>query len=163
MSLAPQTLRRDVRTAFNTFLTKYFNGANHTVNGVAVSFRTCTINFQRPQIGPVLTYPLIVVEEVGDSSRGRFATKLGVRDVKRCAYRFLVFTTDIDKHWDINDNVQDLLETLLNGAAHELGLTGLHPVSVPHSVAWPGDPSQEFQISQRVVTFAVNVEYGAVS
>lgn len=163
MSLNAQTYRKDVRTALKAFLTKYLNGATHTVGGVAVTFRQCDVAFDRPQFGAALARPLVVVEYAGDNPGRRKARLSGLTTLRETEYRFIVYTADTNKLWDVNDNVQDLLETLFNGAPHEIGLAGLRPVHVGGSKTVAADSSQEYQIAVRFVTFLVELTTPEVS
>lgn len=160
MSLSAATYKRDVRTLLLDFIEVYFDGGPHVFGGVPVTFPAASGSCDRPQFGEPLSAPLIVMLPAGgEFSRERAATGTGARTIKEVPYRFIVYTTDPYKVWDTNDNVQDKLGVALNGAQDELKDLRVLKVGEAHLVAT--DPSHEWQVSERIVTFLPKVEFGA--
>ena len=164
MSVSAATYKRDVRTALRSFLAAYFDGAAHNFTNdagatTAVTFPLCTLVFDRPQWGAALSVPHIVLLPIGsDRERNREPTKRGQRVLKEVVYRIEVWTTNVNKLWDTNDNVQDKLGLAFNGS-HVLDLAGLRTLKLGDAAPLNADPSQEWQLSARAVTFLVEVLY----
>ena len=145
------------RSAVTEFLASYFDGAEHSFGGDEIEFPACDITFDRPQAGADLTKPLIHVERIPDKGAISKASLAGKkRDSEIPAY-MRVHTAN--KNWAINDRIQDLIELALHGAAHELAESGVKIKRIGNSIPLALHPSQELEVSQRIVIFRVFADF----
>lgn len=147
------------RTAVNTVLKKYFDGANHNFNATPVAFPSCDIAFDRKQLGESIPRPLIMVEKFGDVNRFRQSEQTGLRRqfVQQCFVR--VYTSDPNDVWKSNNNVQNLLGLVFASAADEFADLGVKPVGTTEPVPIPFDPAHRMQVTQRVVRLRIDGIY----
>lgn len=147
------------RTAVNTVLKKYFDGANHTFGGDPVAFPQCDVEFDRKQLGTTLPRPVIMVEKFGDVDRFRQSEQTGLRRqfVQQCFVR--VYTADAKDSWKSNNNVQNLIGLVIASAADEFADLGVKPVGTTEPVPIPFDPAHRMQVTQRVVRLRIDGVY----
>ncbi|MBE7466760.1 MAG: hypothetical protein HS116_25095 [Planctomycetes bacterium] len=145
------------RSALKTFLESYFDGAEHSFGGDEIEFPECGIVFDRPQAGANLDKPLIHIERIPDrASISKVSVAGQKRDTQIPAY---VRVHTANKNWAVNDHIQDLLELALHGAAHQLAAAGVKVRRVNNSIPLALHPSQEIEVSQRIVIFRVFADF----
>jgi len=155
----PESFHRDVRKTLKPFLKKYFDGGNHTFGAKSIVFPEVDIHFRRPQLGAALTKPLIAIDEYDILKQTRKATKTGMISYEDHPMRFLIFTASTNLNWADHDNVANLLHMLFFSAASELGAAGMRVVRVGNTLPIPLDASQEYHVSQRIVTFRITQNF----
>ena len=156
--------QREMRGALATFMAKYFNGTNHLFGSETIAFPDADILQDRPQFGAQLPKPAIYVD-LGIEPRpvDRRVTGAGTRRREDIPLRIAVFTSDVRRQWPDNDRIQELLGTIFDGAAGEIAASGLKVMQVGGSSKLHLDASQQWQVSQRVVTVRVVLDYGRAS
>jgi len=159
MSIDPNTLNVSMREELITFLRAYFDGTEHAFGGEAVEFPDCSVMLDRPQFDVSLGKPVIFLDTLEPRSLDRKASTAGMRQRFDIPMRFAVYTSDSKKSWKVNDQIQDCLGVVFNGAPAELGSVGIKTRAVGGPVKIHLDASQEWQVSYRIVTFRVALEY----
>lgn len=156
------TFSREMRKQFGVMLRKYFDGTYHTFGQQPIKFPNCDVVFDRPQFGAPITKPVIYCEGFQDRSVYRKKNDVGIVEIFEQPYRFIVFTADKGKIWDVNFNVADLIGVVLNGGAPELD-QDIRVIRVATAVPIALDPSQEFQVTQRMAIFKIKVQFGGAA
>ena len=159
MSIDPSTLNASMREELLEFLGAYFDGTDHAFGGESVEFPDCTVTLDRPQFDKTLSKPSIFLDTLEPRSLDRKASAAGMRQRFDIPMRIAVYTSDSKKSWKVNDQIQDCIGVVFNGAPAELGAEGIKTRAVGGPVKIHLDASQEWQVSYRTVTFRVALEY----
>lgn len=146
-----------------TFLKTYFDGGTHSFGGTARSFPDVDVAFDGPQFGVPITKPVIVAEPLDSlDERKQPSPQGGVLESFLQPVRFLVYTADPQSLWDTNSKIQNLLGLVMDGDPHAIGASGMRPWKIAQPVKLRWDPSQDMQVSQRIVVFRVDLQCGGV-
>jgi hypothetical protein len=158
--LNSKTYLKDLRNTLAAFIAKYFDGNAHNFGGEAVTIPKVDVKFDRPQYGVHLAHPVISFSVAGSHNTKQKTTPDGWQNEEMISVQLLVITADARNVWDTNEDVQQCVATVFNGASAELGTSGLRLVHCGMNVVqMRGDPSQDFQVSVRLLTFRVFLAY----
>ncbi len=154
------TYLKDLRDTLSAFVAKYFDGNVHDFGTVHVTPPKVDVRFDRPQYSAQLVRPVISFSIGGSSRAKQKVTPTGWQNEETAMLQLLVLTSDLQNIWDGNEAVQECVPVVFNGASGELGTSGIRLMSCGSNVVQlRGDPSQDYQVSSRLLAFKIFLEY----